>query len=285
MNNIQQGTQEWLAMRRNYIGASDTPIILGLSKYKKTPYMLWQEKLGIAEMNSASWATEFGKANEPIARALYEQMSGNLVAPCVIFHKHISFMGASLDGLSIDGDLAVEIKCTNKDNHELAKQGIIPPEFKPQVYHQLECLGHDKMHYFSYNNGEGIIVTVHKDEAYQSFLKEEITKFWDLVETFTSPPMTSDDVIERDDEWKQIAKDLIAVKEIIKNYKLQEELLEEKLREISEDKSSCSGDYKYLKSIRKGNIDYTSIAELKDVDIEKYRKPSTFIWKISCTSK
>lgn len=285
MSNLEQGTKEWLEMRKNYIGASDTAIILGVSKYKKTPYMLWQEKLGLIDIDSTSWATEYGKNTEPVARALYEQISGNYVAPMIVFHPTVDYLMASLDGLTIDEDLAVEIKCTNKENHELARKGIIPPEFKPQVYHQLECLGHSMMHYFSYNSGEGIIVEVHKDQEYQDFLKREVKKFWELVNNFTSPELSQDDLIEKDDIWQQVVQDLVAIKEIIKKYKFQEELLEEKLRELSQDKSSFYGNYKYTKSIRKGSIDYTSIPELIGVDVEKYRKPSTFLWKISVIDK
>jgi putative phage-type endonuclease len=281
MSNLIQGTPEWLQMRKNYVGASDTPVIVGVNKYKKTPYILWQEKLGLIEDTSSSWATEYGTNLEPEARKVYEQMTNNFVAPCVIFHKEIPFMMASLDGMTIDGDLAVEIKCINKADHELARQGIIPEQYKPQVYHQLECLGHDKMHYFSYNSGEGIIVEVLKDEQYQTYLKEQITKFWECVETFTSPSFTDDDFIERDKVWETIANDLMNVKNIIKNYQLQESLLEEKLKELSHDKNSFCGEYKYTKSFKKGAVNYSVIPELKDVDLEKYRKNSSTMWRIS----
>lgn len=292
MNNTHiQGSDEWLQLRKSYIGASDSPVILGVAHWKladgriKTPYLLWQEKLGLIDLNSKTSATTFGSNLEPIARSAYESMTGNLVAPEVIFHKSIPFLMASLDGLSIDKDLAVEIKCINKSDHELARQGIIPPQYKPQVYHQLECLGHEMMHYFSYHAGEGIIVEVHRDEEYQSYLKEKLAEFWNCVETFSCPPMSDFDYVEKDSMWEQLAKDLYDLKQVIKNYELQHDLVLEKLIEISNDKSSISGSFKFEKSLRKGIVDYSSIPEIKDMDLESYRKQPTCSWKLSKLNK
>ncbi len=283
---LQQGTSEWLDMRKSYIGASDSPIIMGVAKWKladgriKTPYLLWQEKLGLITLDSTSKATEYGKATEPVARSLYEKMTGNLVAPEVIFHKDIPYVMASLDGLSIDGDIAVEIKCASKDDHELAKEGLIPEKYIPQVQQQLLCLGHDQMHYFSYFNGEGVIVTVAKDEAYQEKLLSKLAEFWECVVSFSSPPMTQDDYREKDKTWEQLASDLFQMKQVIKNYQLQHDLLEEKLKELSEGESSIAGNFRYAKSIRRGTIDYASIPELANVDLEQYRKTPSYSWRL-----
>lgn len=286
-NHLTQGTLEWLKMRNNYIGASDSPVILGLAKWKlrdgriKTPYILWQEKLGLIEANSKSSATDYGTGMEAQARSAYEVMTGDLVAPEVIFHKEIPYMMASLDGLTIDKKLAVEIKCINREDHELAKKGIIPEVYMPQLQHQLMCLGHDMMHYFSYNSGEGVLVEVTKDDQYQTMLKEKLAAFWNCIISFTPPALTDDDYIEKGDTWNAIANDLFKVKEIIKNYSLQKELLEEKLKELSEGINCISKNYKYSKVVKKGCVDYSSIPELFEVDLEKYRSKPSEAWTLS----
>ena len=33
---------------------------------------------------------------------------------------------------------------------------------------------------------------------------------------------------------------------------------------------------------RKGNVDYSLIEELKGIDLDQYRKPSSFGWRITC---
>lgn len=43
--NLLQNTQEWEKFRLQKIGASDAPIIMGVSPWK-TPFQLWLEKQG-----------------------------------------------------------------------------------------------------------------------------------------------------------------------------------------------------------------------------------------------
>ena len=40
--------EEWLALRRGYIGGSDAAAVVGLSPYV-TPYQVWAEKTGKVE--------------------------------------------------------------------------------------------------------------------------------------------------------------------------------------------------------------------------------------------
>ena len=49
-----------------------------------------------------------GTDTEPAARAAYESQTGNVMQPQVLEHKGYS---ASLDGITFDHDLIVEIKC------------------------------------------------------------------------------------------------------------------------------------------------------------------------------
>ena len=44
MKELVQQSEEWLEFRRSRIGASDAPIIMGVSPWK-THYKLWVEKI------------------------------------------------------------------------------------------------------------------------------------------------------------------------------------------------------------------------------------------------
>jgi predicted phage-related endonuclease len=76
------------------------------------------------------------------------------------------FMLASLDGVCIDNKIILEVKCTNKKNHELAKNGKIPDYYMPQVQHQISVCDVDQCHYFSFDGSCGVIVVVDRDEDY-----------------------------------------------------------------------------------------------------------------------
>jgi putative phage-type endonuclease len=117
-------TPEWLEARKEYIGASDAPVIMGVSPYS-TPYQLWQKKLGLLE-ETQTFAMARGHSLESQARAQVEERLGILLTPKVKTHSSLNWMMATLDGLSADGKTLVEIKCPAIADHMEALQGRIP---------------------------------------------------------------------------------------------------------------------------------------------------------------
>ena len=68
----------WLAERQHGLGASDAPVIMGLSKYL-TPFALYAEKLGLGAAVSENEAMEWGLLlEEPIAQK-FQQETGRVV--------------------------------------------------------------------------------------------------------------------------------------------------------------------------------------------------------------
>lgn len=71
-------------------------------------------------------------------------------------------------------------------------------------------------------------------------------------------------------------------------YKFSSQLKEaKKLVEQVEDEiiKTCGHEYegcglRVLEVERKGSVDYTAIPELKNIDLDQYRKPSTKFWQI-----
>jgi len=287
IDTVTQGSTEWLEMRKNYIGASDAPILMGVNKFKlndgrvKTPYLLWEEKIGIFSGDSNNAATQYGHKMEPVARREYEQMSGFLVSPAIVTHSSVPFMMASLDGINIDKTRAVEIKNCNADDHKEAVMGVVPAHYYPQVQHQLACLGHDEMDYFSYHKGEGVIVTVKRDEEYINKLIEVEKQFWDCVVNIKPPKKTKNDYTQKYEEWVKYAEGLFLIKQKISELKQQEKLYEKTLHTLSNGENCVGGDYLFSMYSRKGNIDYANIPELKGVDLEKYRKEPISYWKVT----
>ena len=67
MKHLQQGTQEWLDWRKERIGASDTPCIMGVGF--KTPFQLWQVKTGRVPPDPQNYAMQRGNELEFGARS------------------------------------------------------------------------------------------------------------------------------------------------------------------------------------------------------------------------
>ncbi len=283
---VQQNTQEWLELRKKYIGSSDASVIMGTNIFKmpdgriKTPYILWMEKLGLMDCSYENPAMKYGKQMEETARWVYMSKTDIIVQPAVVIHKNIPYMMSSLDGLSVDGKRAVEIKCCNAEDHATAKSGKVPDKYYAQVQHQIECLQCDGMDYFSYHKDEGIIVRVNRDDDYIKEMLKRYEKFWNSVVNLEQPEMTDKDFIEMNDEWGDKAKMLWEIQETIRiNEKLADEIKEE-LKTLSEGRNSTYGPYRLVVSARKGQIDYKAIPELNNVDIEKYRKSASCVYTL-----
>jgi putative phage-type endonuclease len=280
-NQLIQGSKEWLQMRRSHIGASDAPVIMGVSPWK-TAYQLWEEKCGLSGEQETTSAMKYGHDMEEPARRAYEKHTGNLVFPTVIFHPEKKFMVASLDGISFDGNISVEIKNVKEEDHEEAKSGKIPAKYFPQVQHQLACLGHKLLHYFSFRKGDFALVEVERDEEYIQKLYELEGKFWEDVQTLREPKLSEKDytIIETYEsitmasEWKSINQQLKELEEKEKKYRKQ-------LIELAGNKNARIGDIKLTKSIRKGTVDYGKIIELEGVNLEQYRKEPVIAWRVS----
>lgn len=278
--------KEWLAFRKNHLGASDASIIMGASKWKlpdgriKTPYLLWNEKLGFEDLSVDTEATRYGKQMEEPARIVYQEMKKEEFKPVVVKNKKFPYLIASLDGINKTDTQAVEIKNCSEKDHKQAKEGKIPEKYIAQVQQQILVTELNEIDYFSFHNGEGIIVPVKRDEKYLKQLKKKLKEFWEYVENLKEPPLTENDYIKQNLQWEIYARELYLIKK--EKYKLstKEKELEEKLKFMCGDKSGYFGPYRYQRTVSTGRINYKSIPEFKNIDLDKYRSEPIISWRL-----
>jgi putative phage-type endonuclease len=276
---MEQQTKEWHELRKQKIGASDAPAIMGVSPWK-TKLQLWEEKVGLRESNYKSQWMERGIKLEEAARKSFMLMTGIDVAPSIVISKEYDFMMASLDGLSQNGRDAVEIKCPGANDHALALLGIIPDKYLPQLQHQMIVCELDSIYYFSFDGQNGTLIKVKRDDIYCNGMIENEKDFFRRIKEFQPPEATEKDYARVD------CPNAIAKAQRIKQLKaqaneLQKEadmLLDELTSETGFQSCDFGGVCKLSKVIRKGAISYSDIPELKVIDLEQYRKqPSTFM--------
>lgn len=91
----------------------------------------------------------------------------------------------------------------------------------------------------------------------------------------TSIPRPSEFEIVNDEECIQAAETLYNIENQIKELTKEKNIHRNKLKgRLPENKDALRvGKYKFKRALRKGNIDYKNIPELKEVDLEIYRKP------------
>jgi len=281
---MEQGTQEWHDLRRSKIGASDAPVILGLSPYK-TKFQLWEEKvLGKDQEQTGGMAR--GAALESKARECFEQLTGIPVLPKVVIHPQNDWMMASLDGITFDGTTIVEIKCPNKEVHALAEKGELPEHYMAQVQHQFAVTGAIKGYYFSYNGDRGALVEVFADDKFIKKMLKEEEKFYKLMVDKEAPELTEKDYIVKDDkEWKALVKEYLEVKDELDVLRDCEQGIRDKLIELASNRNAIGGGVKLTRSFAKGQVDYKLVPELIGINLEPYRKPPCEKWRITAINK
>lgn len=277
-NAYQQGTLEWLQMRQNHITATDASVILGVNPWK-TPLQLYKEKTSPPIMKPLNSAMQRGVDLEPVARELFCLKTGQKFQPRVIVND---WAMASLDGLNDDGTVAVEIKCPGEKDHALAMSGKIPEYYYPQLQHQMYVTALNSVFYFSFDGIDGIAVQVFRDDEYiKKMVKEELKFYKRLKENDPPEPTDRDYIVKDDDEWKKLTESYRAISEKKKQLEFEEEEIKKKLVSLCGNVNSKGAGICLSQVTRKGNVDYASIPELKNIDLDKYRKSSTTSWRVT----
>jgi len=266
--------------RRNFIGASDAPVLMEVSPWK-TSYQLWEEKVGLRENEGDNWAKKWGRLKEEEARQEFERQTGLIVFPQRFVHPELEWMVATLDGIDIERKDIVEIKCPGKIDHESAMDGVIPEKYIPQLVHQMIVMNLDRAYYFSYHPSSNKILELGLDSAYAKTLLDKEKAFWNNVQTLTAPPLTERDYIPKEDlTWKETANEWLGIQAQLQALQEREEALRQNLISMSGKSNVKGAGIKLSRVLRKGHIEYKNIPELKGVDLEKYRKESSESWRI-----
>jgi putative phage-type endonuclease len=275
IKNVSQQTPEWHNIRKTHIGASDCPVIMGIDPWR-TPYQLWAQKLDLVPSQEKTIAMQWGLDNEETARQELENQTGLTFIPTVCVK---GWQMASLDGLSLNQKVQAEIKCPRVIYDE-----FVPANYYAQIQHQLSVTGNDKSFYFVWSPCKNVLIEVVRDEKYikEIFEKEEL--FFECLQTKTPPKLKEKDYpIMQNRAWEIYSKEYQELRKEIKRLQEREEQVKNELICLSGHGNAQGSGIKLSKGYRKGSINYQDIPEIKNVDLDKYRKESTEFWKIDLT--
>jgi putative phage-type endonuclease len=270
---LTQGSPEWHQHRQSHRNASETPAVLGISPWL-TPYQLWLQRTGRAEPK-VNPAMRRGNELEPRARLAYEQITGLVMEPLVLVDGEYS---ASLDGITLDGELILEVKCPAKgrdsDLWHLVESGDLPEHYFWQVQHQLLVSGARLAHVYVFDGHHGVLL----EQMPLPDKWTEIRKGWDafmqLLELDTPPLLTDGDTVERHDaEWQQAAERVIAAKRLADGAAAELEAARKALTGLATHPSERGAGVCVSRYWKAGAIDYKQVPQLAEVDLEGFRGP------------
>ena len=281
--NITPNSKEHFELRKTKIGASDAPVIMGISPFKnKTPIKLWESKCGLIE-DTDGYIMKKGRTLEDMAREAFIRQTGIFIEPSVYGHDKIQYLIASLDGISKCGKFLVELKYGGDSLLELAKQGKIPDHYNCQIQIQLEVLDLEFGYYAVYDevNDLVVILKIKRDKLYFQAVKQEMDQFWECMTKFIPPALKPRDyAVNSSPEWEKAAMRWIEVMKQMKSLQEEESALRAALISLSGNRNCKGAGVKVQKIVRKGNIQYDKIDALKSVDLEEYRKEPSVTYRV-----
>jgi putative phage-type endonuclease len=278
---LVQGSPEWHAHRAQYRNASETAIVMGESPWQ-TPYQLWELRTG-RRQPEANAAMARGTALEPQARTAYEVLTGHVMQPLVLVEGDYS---ASLDGLTFEGDLLLEIKCPVKGKDSVLWQqvalGEIPAHYRWQLEHQFLVSKAQSGHLYVFDGTEGLLLEVTPCPDHWQAIHEAWNGFMECLRADTPPALTDrDKVIRKDAEWQVAAEQYAQLKaeasEIAKRLDSAKEALESLITHPCESGFGVT----VTRYFKQGAIDYKRVPELAGVQLEAFRQKGRWETRIT----
>jgi putative phage-type endonuclease len=268
---LVQGSPEWHEHRRGLRNASETPAVLGISPWV-TPYQLWLLKTGRAEP-TVNAAMLNGTALEPLARHAYEVETGNVMQPLVL---QDGLYSASLDGMTLDGDLIVEIKVPFRGREsslwKTVEAGTVPDYYAAQIQHQLMVCGAGLAHLWVFDGERGLLRVVEPDAGAMQGIRAAWDTFATFLDSDTAPPLVEADARQRDDaDWHLAAMAFKTAKAESETAAARVEATRACLVALATHPKEVGAGVSVTRFWKAGSVDYKKVVELKGVDLEQYR--------------
>ncbi|MCO5519389.1 YqaJ viral recombinase family protein [Enterococcus faecalis] len=215
--------------RTQYVGGSDVPAILGLSKYK-TQYELAREKAGIVQPEFISNPyIQFGNKMEPQIREYINTVNSlNFITETFIDKENM--IRSNVDGIDLENKILLEIKTHGANPTEKVY------EAQMQLYfHQTGCsYGWLAMYHrpsdfdLEFDRERLVIKEIERDTGYIEKILDAIETFWIRVEYLKEKP----DMTES--EYYSIGNDVDKLVARVERFELELLVFEKKTKVLKE---------------------------------------------------
>lgn len=183
--------EEWLELRKKYIGGSDASAVVGMNPYRSA-YALWAEKTGKVAGFEGNLTTQVGAYLEEFVAKMFETETGKKVQRrnATFVNDLYPFACANVDRLVVGEDAVLEIKTTNSIPlmRTLRNSDEFPEAYYCQVVHYLAVTGKKKAYLaVLINCREFKVYELERDQSEIDALMDAEKEFWTHVESDTPP--------------------------------------------------------------------------------------------------
>ena len=181
---------EWLEIRKKYIGGSDAAAVVGLNSFS-SPYTVWADKLGKLPPKEDNEAMRLGRDLEDYVAKRFTEQTGKKVRRknFILWNSDYPFAHANVDRLIVGENAGLECKTTSVLNLKNFKNGEFPENYYVQCMHYMAVTGYKKWYLAVLILGKEFkVFEIERDEDEIKALMEAEREFWTCVEK-GEPPM------------------------------------------------------------------------------------------------
>lgn len=183
--------EEWLSIRRKYIGGSEAGAVIGLDSYK-SPFSLWAEKTGRMAEFKGNITTKVGAYLEDLVAHMFSEETGKKVRRKnrTVINDVYPWACANVDRMIAGESALLEIKTTNSiPAMKKVKNGEYPERWYCQMVHYLAVTGLKKAYLAVLVNCRELhIFELVRDEKEISALMAAERDFWNNHVLTDIPP-------------------------------------------------------------------------------------------------
>lgn len=189
--------EEWLQIRKQYIGGSDAGAIVGLNPYS-SPFSVWAEKTGNVKGFEGNTTTKVGSYLEELVADMFEDQQNCKVRRCnfTLVNDLYPWACANIDREVVGEDAILECKTTNSFVAvKKFRQGEYPEQWYAQMMHYLAVTGRKRAYLAVLSECRDFRVFImDRDEKEIAALMKAEKDFWDrYVVTGKTPPADGQD--------------------------------------------------------------------------------------------
>ena len=180
-NTLDMSREQWLELRRQGIGGSDSAAIVGLDRYRSA-FDVYAEKIGLKPEQPDNEAMRQGRDLEEYVASRFCEYTGKKVRRrnAILQHPEHHWMLGNIDRWVVGENAGFEAKTTSILNRAKFNQGEFPPNYYVQCMHYMAVTGAERWYLaVLVLNKSFHVFTIERDEAEIQALIEAEKDFWE----------------------------------------------------------------------------------------------------------
>lgn len=293
-----QSREEWILLRKNHLGGSDSAAIAGLNPWKSA-IAVWLEKTVRETEDCDNERMRIGRDLEDYVARRFEEATELKVRRrnAILLHESIDWMSANVDRLIVGKDEGLECKVTGSYSSTDWKDDNVPLMYEMQMHHYMAVTGATAWWIAALIGNERIAIKrIERDEEVISALIGIERTFWEdnvLAGEMPAPdgsraaqeaikklwPMANEGLtIELDSEFEKMIERRDDLSGLIENMSKEVDEIEQKIQVAMKDAEVATvGKHKVTWKTRSSiRLDSKQLKNLEPEVFERFSKPSIY---------